>query len=1139
MRLLFTVIFITLASVALASPPSPPSGSGLPSGCTANQVAVDDGSGNWSCDDQAGAAGGDSITVDSGAVVDPDFDSGGGIGFTDTSNTITADLNANSVDSAAYVDGSIDVEHLSANSVDSAAYVDGSIDVEHLSANSVDSDSYVDGSIDPAHLADDDFGAFSVSSGVATNETITITDNENTNEANAVIFTSGGDVDGDAAMALESDGDLNYNPSTGTLSVPIVSLSGDLTVGGDDITMGTNTDTAILVADGTNFNPVVPSGDVSITNAGETTVTDLTIASEAVGTIIQYGSGGTWQVLAPGTDGYYLKSNGAGSELTYATPSGGGDVTAVGACETGDCFVDGSTTSTSLVFEMTDNASETTLTAREPEQDNTIYLPDASGDIVVGPANGFGTDNILIKANGTEGLTQDTGIVVDDSNNMSSIGTIGSGAITSTGNITSGDSFIIGSADIEEAELEILDGATADTADVNIIDGISDSGDLTAAELLHVDGVTSAIQTQLDARALESVVGTSLNADDLELDGEVLQTAAEIPHVDANEAVSGVWEIQDDTLLNFGNDADFGIRYDETTDDQLEIVSNSETDTEIDINNAGDGDTNLTIDGDINYAGSLTYTGSGDSYIGLNNNASLAGSGYQIFFEAGNLTSVENGTEKILLNEADGATLTGTSWDFGGVTNFKLPTAAADSSGEISISTGDQLKWHDGTKVVTIDTTTTTDNYVLKYDNATATFNLEADATGGTPAWSDVTDPTSDVAIDHDAGEETAFTFTGNYTTGAQFLIQQATGNPTGGTLFEVQGADSDSSVFEVGDGTNVWTVSTAGLLTNAGTATLNFAAASDLTIGGSQIDHDDMAGTANVVTSGDVQVGDDVLLADGAVVGITGNEVITFNAAGSINVTGAIMDVDGAFTAGTVTSDGTVAGTTGDFSAGVDLGTSQALTGTTAVTIGDNNQTVAINSSDWDIDATGAITGVGAITSDGLGTFDSLSTTEFTVSDAGAVVTSGSVDITGSGGLILENDETITNSVDGTVEISGALSAKPAFQTDASGAITIQVNAVNYGTDTGDADIPATACDAAGDVGNWVVLITSVADSYSLTSDDTDNQFVIAANAAALTADNELDVDGTMVSVMCIAQDLWKVTGYMGAIPTDGGAAD
>ena len=39
----------------------------------------------------------------------------------------------------------------------------------------------------------------------------------------------------------------------------------------------------------------------------------------------------------------------------------------------------------------------------------------------------------------------------------------------------------------------------------------------------------------------------------------------------------------------------------------------------------------------------------------------------------------------------------------------------------------------------------------------------------------------------------------------------------------------------------------------------------------------------------------------------------------------------------------------------------------TPAITIGDNNPTVAINSSDWDISTTGAMTGIGAITMDGL----------------------------------------------------------------------------------------------------------------------------------------------------------------------------
>ena len=54
---------------------------------------------------------------------------------TPSDNTVTlAKMQANSIDSDQYVDGSIDNVHLAANSVDSDNYVDGSIDLVHLSA---------------------------------------------------------------------------------------------------------------------------------------------------------------------------------------------------------------------------------------------------------------------------------------------------------------------------------------------------------------------------------------------------------------------------------------------------------------------------------------------------------------------------------------------------------------------------------------------------------------------------------------------------------------------------------------------------------------------------------------------------------------------------------------------------------------------------------------------------------------------------------------------------------------------------------------------------------------------------------------------------------------------------------------------
>jgi hypothetical protein len=62
-------------------------------------------------------------------------------------------LGANSVDSDAYVDGSIDNAHLADDAVDSDELAAGAVDLAHMSADSVDSPQYVDGSIDTAHIA--------------------------------------------------------------------------------------------------------------------------------------------------------------------------------------------------------------------------------------------------------------------------------------------------------------------------------------------------------------------------------------------------------------------------------------------------------------------------------------------------------------------------------------------------------------------------------------------------------------------------------------------------------------------------------------------------------------------------------------------------------------------------------------------------------------------------------------------------------------------------------------------------------------------------------------------------------------------------------------------------------------------------
>ena len=55
-------------------------------------------------------------------------------------------------------------------------------------------------------------------------------------------------------------------------------VSGDLTVTGDDITLGTNTAGHLLVADGTNYNPVALSNDATLASNGAITIADAAVS---------------------------------------------------------------------------------------------------------------------------------------------------------------------------------------------------------------------------------------------------------------------------------------------------------------------------------------------------------------------------------------------------------------------------------------------------------------------------------------------------------------------------------------------------------------------------------------------------------------------------------------------------------------------------------------------------------------------------------------------------------------------------------------------------------------------------------------------------------------------------------------------
>ena len=139
--------------------------------------------------------------------------------------------------------------------------------------------------------------------------TVTITDNESTNEDNAIVFTAGGDVDG-GNIGLESDGTLTYNPSTGKITATgfIGALTG-------------NADTATALATG---RTIAMTGDVAWTSASFDGSGNVTGAGTIQSTAVESGMLNN-NVISGQTE--ITSGLAAADELLY---SDGGDIKKVG-----------------------------------------------------------------------------------------------------------------------------------------------------------------------------------------------------------------------------------------------------------------------------------------------------------------------------------------------------------------------------------------------------------------------------------------------------------------------------------------------------------------------------------------------------------------------------------------------------------------------------------------------------------------------------------------------------------------------------------------------------------------------------------------------------------------------------------------
>jgi len=281
-----------------------------------------------------------------------------------------------------------------------------------------------------------------------------------------------------------------------------LTLAGDLTISGDDLTMATNTAGALLIADGTNFNPTAV-GDLSEIS---------TVANDDVFLAVDTSGGGLKKITRSAVVAGLATSSAISNLSEDSTPQLGGNldlngndiVTTSNATldlapnGTGTVVIRGNTNSGAIVFNCESNSHGQTVIAQPHSASvtNTMLLPAGANSTLVSLVS---TDTLTNKTLTSPKINEDV-------------------AVTSTA-----------------TELNLLDGVTATTAELNILDGVTS----TAAELNILDGVTSTAAELNALDGITAVVG-ELNALDLGATAVGTAIASKAVILDSNKDYTGI-----------------------------------------------------------------------------------------------------------------------------------------------------------------------------------------------------------------------------------------------------------------------------------------------------------------------------------------------------------------------------------------------------------------------------------------------------------------------------------------------------------------------------------------------------------------------------------------------------------------------
>jgi len=304
-----------------------------------------------------------------------------------------------------------------------------------------------------------------------------------------------------AATTVDINGAVDISGNT--------TVGGDLTVTGDDITMGTNTAGMLLVADGTNFNPVAISGDVTMASSGA-----VTIAGTSVENSMLAGSIADSKLSTITTAD---KVSGAAIQIDGAT-----DGTSITVADADKLLIDdGGTTKYITASQLNAYTSGSIAADNISTGDAAVTIATSSGDITIDAQ--AGDADIIFK--GTDSSSDITALTLDMS---------AAGAATFNDKIIATELDISGDVDIDgtlEADAITINGTTlaetiSDTVGAmigsNTETGISVTYDDSDNTLDFVIGSTSITNAMLAGSIADSKLSTISTA------GKVALTALEI-----------------------------------------------------------------------------------------------------------------------------------------------------------------------------------------------------------------------------------------------------------------------------------------------------------------------------------------------------------------------------------------------------------------------------------------------------------------------------------------------------------------------------------------------------------------------------------------------------------------------------------